>query len=327
MDFCEPRARPHVRPFIPPRVQSTLSRRRGGRRRIWTPSPVTSADRERGRELIALYGPDRHASMRVIADYRHFCAISGFDPTDPEACAAVLGQMDNSGLSAGSLDTYMSIIKKVYRAPAHDASYAAGVHHADEEGGHAPDLSDEVLWKYVEAANAIWQPLLYILAVYGLRIKACAWLTQSRTIFPAWDDWGSFSPEIIITVDKQRRRRCHRTTLRLPLEWDILPPPPCEETLRFFSEGEPKDRLWPGITATAVNTELRRLSLELGLPRPTTYSFRRAYVNRVIPFVTSKKELTLYTLHFSEETVEAFYRRNRQDMLAAVPQPTEEETT
>ena len=107
MDFCEPRAGPHVRPFIPPRVQSTLSRRRGGRRRIWTPSPVTSADRERGRELIALYGPDRRASMRVVADYRHFCAISGFDPTDPEACAAVLGQMDNSGLGAGSLDTYM----------------------------------------------------------------------------------------------------------------------------------------------------------------------------------------------------------------------------
>ena len=176
------------------------------------------------------------------------------------------------------------------------------------------------------AAFFFFQPLLYILAVYGLRVKACAWLTQSRTTFPEWDDWGSFSPEIIVTVDKQRRRRCHRTTLRLPLEWDIIPAPPCEETLRrFFSEGLPKDRLWPGLTATAVNNELRRMSVELGLPRPTTYSFRRAFVNRVINFVSSKKELTLYTLHFSEETVEAFYRRNRQEMLAAVPQlPSEE---
>ena len=113
--------------------------------------------------------------------------------------------------------------------------------------------------------------------------------------------------------------------MRLPLEWDIIPAPPCEKTLRFFSEGLPKDRLWPGLTATAVNNELRRMSVELGLPRPTTYSFRRAFVNRVINFVSSKKELTLYTLHFSEETVEAFYRRNRQEMLAVVPQlPSEE---
>ena len=323
MDFCEPRTGPPAPLRLPPRIL-TSTPRRGGRNRLWTPHPATPADRARGRELINLYGPKRHASMRVLADFRHFCDISGFNPTDPAAHEAVLGQMDNSTLGVGSQDTYLSVIRKHYRTAAHDAAYAAGVRHADVEGGHAPDLSDDVLWNYVEAASAVWQPLLWVLAVFGIRVKAAAWLTHGRAFFPTWEEWGSWNPELIITIDKNRRKRCHRTTLRLPMEWGILPSPPCEESLKFFSEGDAKERMWPGLTATMVNDELRRMSVELGLPRPTTYSFRRAFVNRVIPFVTSKKELTLYTLHFSEETVEAFYRRNLQELLAAAPQPTTE---
>jgi len=116
-----------------------------------------------------------------------------------------------------------------------------------------------------------------------------------------------------VKIDKTRKRRALRAILVLPKEWNWIPEPPSPQTWDFFYEGDAEERIFEGITASDVNNVLHRMSMQLNLPRPTTYSFRRGYINRIIPLVRNKKHLTEFTLHFEDSTVDAFYKRTRAD--------------
>jgi len=151
--------------------------------------------------------------------------------------------------------------------------------------------------------------------VCGFRVKAIQYFRRCRVFLPAWSKWGQRDLEIIVAVDKNRKKRGLRTTLILPKAWNY-PRPPTLEAWRFVVDGPQDERLFPSVTANQVNGILRTLSAKLGLTRPATYSFRRAYVNRVIPLIGSKGKLVKFTLHFDEAMVDAFYRRTAKEREA-----------
>jgi len=108
------------------------------------------------------------------------CHLSGMDRKDPRAAIGLLGQLANSGLGPGTADTYVGYINKKYRMT--DIMKAASARHADHESKHAPDIADDVLWRYVEESDFVWQPLLYTLYVLGLRPRAARFLRRRRLL-------------------------------------------------------------------------------------------------------------------------------------------------
>jgi len=296
----------------PPANQLFLSQpRRGtrGRRRLWIPRAITQADIERGRAIVKEWGPDHHSRDRVVSDFEIMCKLSGLPTNDPFSALGFLGQLANSGLGPGSVDTYTGYVSKRYRMK--DVQLAAAARHADHEARHAADISDDILWRYVCEASQKYKAILWILYVAGLRSRAIRFLRRRRIYVPK--KWGSADMEFVVMIDKTRKRRALRAILSLPKAWKWLRPPPCSYSLRLLQEGDPEERLFDGITASDINAELKAISKRFQLPRPTTYSFRRAFINRIIPLVGKKGEMTKFTLHFKASTVDAFYRRTQDD--------------
>ena len=295
-------------------VPANIQRRRG-RKRLWTPLRFTAEQRERGAQLMKEWGRNTTQRTRILLDYEEACNLSGADPNDPASVEATMGQMDMATLGVGSIGTYLSHIKSKYRLAATQAVFAAGVRSADAESKHAPDIDDEVLWRYVVNARTVSvQAVLYLEFICGFRSIAARFVRRRSVWLPSWDDPEQEGPEIIVTIDKTRKKKSQRATIRLPFMWNIRPPPSWDVWC-FIMRGDESDRLFPDMTASHINGALRRMSEEMGLPRPTTYSFRRAFINRIIPLVGSKKDLAKYTLHFKEETVEAFYRRSKKEQI------------
>lgn len=221
---------------------------------------------------------------------------------------ALLGQFDNAGLGPGSAQTYMTFVRSKYRGAAVEPLYAAEVRYADLENGHAPDVADESLWRYVELSRGRLQSLLYLLYVAGFRTKATKYFEKSRIWLQQRATWKEreFCLEVVVTVDKNRPRYAFHL-----LGTFKQPPKPVLEDLQEGPEGE---KLFAGMTATSVSAKLEALAATHGLPPVTTYSFRRSYLNRVAQLVRNKKELTGYSLHFAETTVDAFYRRRATEV-------------
>lgn len=307
---------------VPGRVVTTpvgtLVVPRKGRKKIWQVRPVSQSDKDKGRELVTVWGRNDTAKRRVIGDYEQLCRMSNLDPSSPASVEAMLGQMENSGLGPGSQETYVRYVGKRYPRAARDSAYAAGVRYADFENKHAPDVSDDVLGAYVDGARAEdvrSEAIIYLLKECGFRTKACRYFRRFRVFLPPLEDWYSENSimEVTVTIDKNRRRRQHRTTLRMECAlWEI--PPPSQRVWEFFmSESlDPNETIFPDYSATKVNKVLKRIAAREGLPKATSYTFRRGYINRMIPRLKGKRELTKYTLHFKEETVEAFYRTHRR---------------
>jgi len=316
---------PHqMNPFcaiVPGRVVTTpvgpIVVPRKGRKKIWQVRPASQSDRDKGRELVMTWGRNDTVKRRVIGDYEQLCRMSNLDPNSPASVEAMLGQMENSGLGPGTQETYVRYVSKRYPRAAYDTAYAAGVRYADFENKHAPDVSDEDLCAYVDGARAEdvqAEAILYLLKECGFRTKACRFFRRFRVYLPPLDEWMSedSTMEVTVTIDKNRRRRQHRTTLRMECAlWEI--PPPSLRVWNFFMNEslDRNERIFSDFTATKVNKILARIAKRAGLPKATSYTFRRGYINRMIPRLKGKRELTKYTLHFKEETVEAFYRTRR----------------
>jgi len=287
--------------------QRTVTR---GRRKIWVPRAITQADIERGRGIMQEWGPDCHTRYRVVGDFELMCKLSALLTSDPLAAVGFLGQLANSGLGPGSIDTYTGYVCKRYRSLT-NVQKAAAARHADFDAKHAADISDDTLWTYVEEASPKYRAILWILFISGLRSRAIRFLRRRRIFIP--EKWGSADMEFVVKIDKTRKRRALTAILSLPKAWKWLRPPPHAETLSFLQHGDQEERLFDDFKATDINAELSAISKRLDLPRPTTYSFRRAFINRIVPLVGKKSEMTKFTLHFQQSTVDAFYRRTQDD--------------
>lgn len=233
-------------------------RSRKGRAARWIPQAFTEADFNRGMQILEEWGPKHTNSDRVISSFETSCYLSGMNMRDPRAAVSVLGQMANSGLGAGTTDTYIGYLHKKYKMP--DVMKAASARHADAEVRHAPDISDEILWKYVEEADFIWQPIFYVLFVAGLRPIALRFLRRNRLFVPGKRRWGKDNIEVTVKIDKTRKKSALRAILSLPASWEWIPEPPTDEVWNFLSQGDdPEERIFQGVTATHINTELRKM--------------------------------------------------------------------
>jgi len=287
---------------------------RKGRKSVWNPIALTKSDYDEGFRLLKEWGRDQRTQVRVQRNFLTICRLSGRSHTDPVCAIGTLGQMANQGLGPGTRSVYMNYIRKKYNA-AYEASYAANVCAADYDAQHAKDISDEVLWKFVELAPPNDQPILYLMYVCGFRVKAIKYFRRSRIFLPRWRQWNQRALEIIVAVDKNRKKKGMRTTLILPPQWNLRKPP-TYSAWQFLMEGDENECLFREVTATKVNNVLRKIAKDNSLTRPTTYSFRRAYINRVAHLVETKGQLTKFTLHHDEATVDAFYRRTAKEREA-----------
>jgi len=301
-------------PVLPSRLIFPATRRparagRRGRKPKWTPHALTQADINRGKAILDEWGVSHDNRDRIRTHYETMCHLSGMEFKNPLAAIGFLGQMVNAGLGPGTCDTYVGYVHSKYWMQ--NVLKAASARHADHEGKHAPDIADDILWKYVVGARDKWQPILWVMFVGGLRPRAIRFLRRRRIGMPT--NWAQDDLEFSVMIDKTRRRRALRAILTLPAKWKWRLAPPSKTAEKFLREGDQDVRLFEGVKATDINRELTRLSKSLDLPRPTTYSFRRAYINRIYPLVRNKTELTEKTLHFEVSTVEAFYRRTKHD--------------
>jgi len=287
-----------------PRPRRSL--RQGNRK--WFPRAISQADINRGNALLEKWGPDPKNRDRVISDYELVCHLSGYDTKNPLAHIGFLGQLANSGLGPGTTDTYVSYVHKKHRM--FNVLKTASARHADHEAKHAADISDDTLWRYVQEACPKWKPVLWLLYTAGLRPVALRYLSRRRIFVPS--DWKREEIQFSVRIDKTRKKKALRAILTLPKTWKWITPP-TDAVAVFLREGDREEKLFEFATATAINTQLRAMSKRLGLSRPTSYSFRRSFINRIFPLVRNKAELTTYTLHFKKDTVDAFYRRTKDD--------------
>jgi len=284
---------------------------RWGRKATWEVRPLQQCDYDEGLRILKAYGRRRDQPLRIQGNFMTLCRLSGTSHTDPMSAVGALGQMSNSGLGPGSCSTYMSYIRKKFPT-SYEAAYAANVYAADHEAKHANDIPDEVLWKFVELSPPEWQPIIYLMYVCGFRVVAIKFFRRRRIFLPLYTKWGHRDLEIVVAVDKTRKKKGQRATLVLPRAWKY-PRPPSYQTWQYLMEGDMDGTLFSNVSASKVNAVLRKLAKDHALKRPTTYSFRRAYINRVIPLAETKGCLKKYTLHYDETTVDAFYRRTARE--------------
>jgi len=116
---------------------------RKGRAARWNPQAFTEADFNRGLQILDEWGPKHNNSDRVISTFETSCYLSGMNMRVPRSAVSVLGQMANSGLGAGTMDTYIGYLNKKYKM--RDVLKAASARHADAESRHAPDIADDTV--------------------------------------------------------------------------------------------------------------------------------------------------------------------------------------
>ena len=150
--------------------------------------------------------------------------------------------------------------------------------------------------------------VLFILMSTGMRVKDIARLRRRQVGYRKRS-----SLRVQIRLSKTAKRRALRTTLTIPSEW--LGVVPASFTCWLKNTCKSKDaKMLKGYTAAKVNAILRRVGKKFDMPRPTTYSFRREYMNFVREWCGGDSDLERsYTKHMSTSITEAHYVRFEED--------------
>lgn len=277
-------------------------------RRKWVVRAVSADDKKKWEEIRNEYGPKATVDRdRVRSDYDEFCKLSGLEKNG-ESLGWCLGQMANK-LAPGTVDGYIAYASEGSRTA--DVNYVrktAQAFHADATTGHAPDINGKILKKFVNLAPMAHQPVLFILMSTGMRVKDIARLRRRQVGYRK-----KSSLRVQIRLSKTAKRRALRTTLTIPSEW--LGVVPASFTCWLKNTCKSKDaKMLKGYTAAKVNAILRRVGKKFDMPRPTTYSFRREYMNFVREWCGGDSDLERsYTKHMSTSITEAHYVRFEED--------------
>lgn len=114
---------------------------------------------------------------------------------------------------------------------------------------------------------------------------------------------------ISVRVPKNRRRRSTRTILHLPFRY-VSPYLQVFESFAAVaaSAAAGEEQPFADITAGRLNRALARAANRQGLPRVTSYAFRRLYINRWIRICRRDwKAVCEKTLHQNADVVKAHY--------------------
>jgi len=289
----------------PKAVSLFASRRSKARRKYW-PRAVTEADKAAWERLKRAYGANTDNRDRVNDDYDVFLRASLLE-SNAESLGWFLGQMSRD-LAASSCASYLKHVLAKNRVNGSKlVRNVAEAYNADTIGGHAPDIELNVLLKYIELAPPEIQPVLWLLLVTGLRVKDLSRLRRRQI---ARKKTGL---SFLLCLTKGRRRRCLRCKLDIPAEWHGKIPDSLIEIL-VQSRQSKKKRIFKNHTANKLNAQLRKMSKSHNLPRPTTYSFRRHYMNFIVEKCGGDvARQATFTKHISASITEAHYVRFEED--------------
>lgn len=269
-----------------------------GRPRKWTPRRLTTADVVAGAVVLKKYGPDLATNERVRADYLKFCKLNRL--TSEEGYEPWIGQMRNSGLSGGTIQTYMEAATQGDKSTsAYVAMKAASALHANSLTGHARDIDLATGVAIIEAAKAKApgqaQQLWMLLATGQRRVDIHRLHPQSvkiqrkRKLTVKWM-WT-----------KGIRKIAHRREVTFPLEGLPDAPPELEQTL--MSKKAPFE-----CSVAVLNRCIKKLGYQA-----TTGSFRRLYSDRIEAYCKKNNiPKADMMLHRDDTMDKAFYKWGRQ---------------
>lgn len=271
----------------------------------WFPNLAQPGDHDTFKEKFAIYGPKTKQRDRIRQKFLRFKELN---PTESPISAVekLIGQWLNSGLRPSTCETYLKYLQPLIIKETREREKISEIRrcieamHADSDTRIAPQLSSDSLTRILSLTKGRLQAFLWIMYQTGLRSKAISVLRRKQIKYCAQQGL-----RIQIWLDKNHRHRHLRVTLSIP---PMLLSPITKTTKTIIEEGLPDERPFQNFTANHVNNNLRRLCQRHGITSPTTYSWRRAYMNRVKSFCKGDaQEMKKYTLHLSNSITEAHY--------------------
>lgn len=279
--------------------------------RKWSPHTTLCSDRDArvGRELVEYWCPTNKEAIRVYKEFLAFRRFNGF--TIESGIHAWIGQAMRFGITVGTLHTYISHIRKKSMSAAErprfhpsffgeilQASKALKIAHADADTTHARDLTDKCLISIQRAIpDSMNRLCTWLLANSPGRAKDLSRLRQKQICF------SSKSTTFTFRVMKNRMERGLRFTKEIPCFIST----PLKEDITWWSSFSPNDKPFRSVSATSVNKALAASAVLLSLQRPTTYSYRRAYMRAVRRSGLCLAERQALTAHLNPHIADAHY--------------------
>ena len=178
------------------------------------------------------------------------------------------------------------------------ASKALENAHADADTTHARDLTDKDLISIQRAIpDSMTRLCVWLLANSPGRAKDLSRLRQKQVSF------SSKFTTFTFRVMKNRRKRGLRFTKEIPCFLST----PLKEDITWWSSFAPNEKPFKSLTAPSVNKALAASAASLSLQRPTTYSYRRAYMRAVRRSGLSLAERQSLTAHLNPHIADAHY--------------------
>ena len=295
----------------------------------YEPHVLTVGERQETERYLSELRDRQDVVKTGAAHFRKHCELNALDPdsavafasftislragADPVQRRTLHGYLKESQTSLREDDRSEAEVLRGFMID--DASEAA----AKAPRGHAPDYCLSmltVLYKHLAPGH---QVLGWLGLAAGLRNVDFQSL-QLHNLALRYAKDGTLD-ELIITVEfgKTIRKTTERRTVCLPRV--LLPKQQPPETLKRLSSKEGSSG-WRMATVDEFNQEARlaarRADTIYRRGAPTTYSFRRNFVHRVIshckgPIGVNWEQVTKYTLHFSDENVRANYELTAAD--------------
>lgn len=183
---------------------------------------------------------------------------------------------------------------------------------ADEEVRKALDISHgmaERIIRTVEDREARFA--LSVMALLGPRAQDVRWLRTKQLDIPRLSTRRRFPKRFYraqIRVAKNRKELGKRVNLYVPAEMRAPLRRTANALSKFLRRQDPEAKIFAKCTAARLNSILRAVCLDLGVPRVTTYSFRRLYVSEAIRYCNRDFSMARnLTLHFAEDTIRSYY--------------------
>ena len=275
-----------------------------GRRKMWSPRLLTAEDMSLGQKFVEENQPTHNlkTSQRVQADYLQFCDINCLVPS--EGLVPFIGQMLASKLKEGTIEDYVLHVSALSAMKGNSDTQrivdACKLAHGEANTKSACDADDSTLIRLIRTCRPEFRATLWLHLQTGLRHRDLRRLKKDQILF------SKKNLRVLVKITKGRRSRTKRSFMCIPW-WFLAPPKSVLDELQACEPGaEPTTPLLgkEGACYCKVQREIKRLDERL-----TTYTFRRAFINRAFEESNGDVNLTArnYTLHRNPEMLSAFY--------------------
>ena len=275
-----------------------------GRTSKWQPHVLTFSERLKGEMMRLRYTSTTNQS--ITKKYRLFCSINGLSLE--QGLTSWIGQMLESGLSPGTVDTYVQTVIKAlpvlnHSSEAFSVGHAAAAFHTHLGGrGHAPDFDQATVNKILDAVERDHEeeaPIFWAMMITGMRPSCLDRLFREDIAMVKRFSQPHFHLKVRFTkgIRKTRKRR----EIFYPTS-DLHRPP------QFFMS-KMKKKLRPlSCTAQKLNTILKKMCIKLKIKRITCGSFRRLFSKRIGHYCEQHGlKVGDMMLHASEDMEKAHY--------------------